>query len=157
MDPETIEFSSPELYVKVEPELLQEFPVVDEESPYEQFFARFIAGNVPCLIRVESLTSGWCSSADWASSGGKNCNVDFFLKILPPDLKVPVADCDSKYFNSQEKLELTLDEYVKYWHGRRHDQQTASRCLYLKDWHFRRDCPKYSGNWPIGNLITYDS
>jgi hypothetical protein len=57
--------------------------------------------------------------------------------------KVPVSDCDSKYFNSQEKIEMALGDYVDYWKNR--DGHPDRKCLYLKDWHFRRDCPGYSG------------
>ena len=144
MDPDTIEISSPELNPEVQSEVLEEFPVLEEDISYDDFFRGYILTNVPCLIRIKSLTEGWKSLEDWAGPGGSKCNVDFFRQILAPNLKVPVADCGSKYFNSQEKLEMTLDEYLSYWNGRQTGDSDI-RCLYLKDWHFRRDCPNYTG------------
>ena len=155
MDPDTIEISSPGLIPEVQAEVLDEFPVLDEEISYDDFFRGYILTNVPCLLRVKSLTEGWKSLTDWSSPDGSQCNVDFFRQILAPNLKVPVSNCGSKYFNSQEKVEMTLEEYLNYWKGRQIGD-SVSQCLYLKDWHFRRDCPGYKGSsrsaCPSGSL-----
>ena len=61
------------------------------------------------------------------------------------------------YNGPQEKVEMTLQEYLEYWneesasHASDQNCESASRasdqnCLYLKDWHFKRDCKSYSGD-----------
>lgn len=144
MDSGMIDFSTTELTQTVEPICIEEFPIVAEEMSYQEFYETFLVQNIPCLLTDKRLTDEWQSLADWACESGKKCQVDFFLNILAPDILVPVADCDSKYFNAQEKIEMTLEEYLSYWQTRIEDDKERS-CLYLKDWHFRRDCPTYTG------------
>ena len=61
------------------------------------------------------------------------------------------------YNGPQEKVEMTLQEYLEYWneesasHASDQNCESGSRasdqnCLYLKDWHFQRDCKSYSGD-----------
>jgi hypothetical protein len=129
-----------------ETKLLEEFPVIETEISYQEFFESFIMKNVPCLLRIEGLTKNWQSLSDWIDPETEKSSLKSIGEILPPNLKVPVADCDSKYFNSQEKIEMTLHEYIKYWDSLSEDSNCDKRCLYLKDWHFRRDCPNYTGD-----------
>ena len=149
MKSNTIEFSISKIAESVsglETELLEEFPVIENEISYQEFFESFISKNVPCLLRIDGLIKDWPSMSDWIDPDSRKSSLNFFRKILPPDLKVPVADCNSKYFNSQEKIEMTIQEYVNYWESLNKETSSEKRCLYLKDWHFRRDCPKYSGS-----------
>ncbi|XP_054716685.1 2-oxoglutarate and iron-dependent oxygenase JMJD4-like isoform X2 [Uloborus diversus] len=55
---------------------------------------------------------------------------------------VPVADCGIKDYNSQLKSNMKFKDYIKYW--KKLNQET-NNCpsLYLKDWHFNRNFPKY--------------
>jgi hypothetical protein len=145
MDSDTIELSSLEPFPEFRAEVLEEFPVLDREISYEEFFRNFIVANVPCLLTVEGPTKGWRSLADWACPDGKKCDLNFFRTILAPNLIVPVSDCGSKYFNSQEKVEMSFEQYLSYWNERENENSGVERCLYLKDWHFCRDCPTYKG------------
>ncbi len=79
------------------------------------------------------------SFTDWNAGNGE-CNVEFLGKILPLDVKVPVAKCSEKYFDSQRKVDMTLKDYLQYWKNRSPNEEI----LYLKDWHLRRQCQKYS-------------
>ena len=124
--------------------LLQLFPVVEGEITYDEFFRNHLLKNLPCLIKSDDLIKTWPSFTDWVNAIDGSCNINFFRTVLPSSHKVPVSDCDVKYFNSQEKVEMTLEEYVSYWESR--SSETVKMCLYLKDWHFRRDCPNYTGS-----------
>lgn len=48
------------------------------------------------------------------------------------EAKVPVANCDQKHYDSQEKKTFTLQEYIKYWNGLRKSSEGKQLCLYLK-------------------------
>lgn len=45
---------------------------------------------------------------------------------------MPVADCDQKHYDSQEKKTFTLQEYIHYWNGLRKSSEGKQLCLYLK-------------------------
>ncbi len=123
--------------------LLQLFPVVENEISYEEFFRNHLLKNLPCLIKSNDFIKTWPSFTDWINAKDGSCNLNFFRTVLPSNQKVPVSDCDVKYFNSQEKVEMTLEDYLSYWESR--SSENVKKCLYLKDWHFRRDCPNYTG------------
>lgn len=48
------------------------------------------------------------------------------------DAKVPVANCDQKHYDSQEKKTYNLQEYIQYWNGLRKSSEGKQLCLYLK-------------------------
>ena len=48
------------------------------------------------------------------------------------DAEVPVADCDQKHYDSQEKKTYKLKDYVDYWNGLRETSCGKKQCLYLK-------------------------
>ncbi|KAH9319004.1 hypothetical protein KI387_020773, partial [Taxus chinensis] len=75
---------------------------------------------------------------DWVSQDGQP-NLSFFSQHFGKSL-VQVADCDRKEFTDQKRMEMTVSEYIEYWHnldGQMHDmKRDGSSLLYLKDWHF---------------------
>lgn len=48
------------------------------------------------------------------------------------EAEVPVADCDQKHYDSQEKKTYKLSEYIDYWNGQRETSSGRKQCLYLK-------------------------
>jgi len=117
VDPETIE-------------KLAEFPIKNSENMnYNEFFHQHLVKNSPCLIK--NLMKNWKAMTDFVLNNEPN--IDFFATTLDSTLEVPVANCSAKYFNSQEKCSMTLQEYADYWKSER------SELLYLKDWHFTKD------------------
>ncbi|XP_047737301.1 2-oxoglutarate and iron-dependent oxygenase JMJD4 isoform X2 [Hyalella azteca] len=58
--------------------------------------------------------------------------------------EVPVADCDQKHYNSQQKETFLLKNYLsKYWLNHKcEENKSHQKCLYLKDWHFVRAYPE---------------
>lgn len=55
------------------------------------------------------------------------------------DTLVPVADCDTKQYNSNPKQTMTFREFIQYWKENIQNHYTSPQgCLYLKDWHMTR-------------------
>ncbi|XP_039280858.1 2-oxoglutarate and iron-dependent oxygenase JMJD4 isoform X2 [Nilaparvata lugens] len=56
--------------------------------------------------------------------------------------EVPVANCGSKYYNSQEKENMSMKSYIVYWKDYiANGYPEKSKILYLKDWHFNKADP----------------
>jgi AraC-like DNA-binding protein len=56
-----------------------------------------------------------------------------------------VADCSSREFTDQKRLEMSMQEFIDRWVGHAHGASSAgdrgSSLSYLKDWHFVKVCP----------------
>ena len=50
-------------------QILREFPVVENEISYQDFFENFIIKNLPCLIKTDSGIRSWPSFNDWVTPG----------------------------------------------------------------------------------------
>lgn len=112
------------------------------ETTYEQFFKKYLMANTPCIIRAEQ-TKHWRSIHEWLNDKGAP---DFaYLKSKFGSATVPVADCSTRYYNSQLKNDMKMSEFLDYWQARINSGQTSSKldCFYLKDWHFARDFASY--------------
>jgi hypothetical protein len=44
-----------------------------------------------------------------------------------------VADCDTREFTDQKRLEMSVTEFVEQWTNKDSIEESV---LYLKDWHF---------------------
>ena len=116
--------------------LLESFPVKSaKDLSYSDFFYQFMLQNKPCLIR--DLMEYW-PATKLLTNDKNEPNINFFEKLK--DVDVPVADCSAKYFNSQEKISMTLKEYVSFWRSKK--DKNDSKNLYLKDWHFVKQFPE---------------
>ncbi|XP_055955371.1 2-oxoglutarate and iron-dependent oxygenase JMJD4 [Patella vulgata] len=119
-----------------------EFPRLEEMPSYEEFFTNYLLPNRPCIFG-SAVTSKWQSRKDWVSSVDGSPHLEFFKENFG-DITVPVADCGKEEFSSHPKEDMTLSEYVDYLVQYKQDGYPEhERCLYLKDWHFIRDCPDY--------------
>jgi len=50
----------------------------------------------------------------------------------------PVADCKKQFFNAQEKLKMTVEEFLNYWEKYINDgYPDGELCLYLKVYHIK--------------------
>eukprot|EP00095_Tigriopus_kingsejongensis_P007625 maker-scaffold995_size72343-snap-gene-0.20 protein:Tk07625 transcript:maker-scaffold995_size72343-snap-gene-0.20-mRNA-1 annotation:"jmjc domain-containing protein 4-like isoform 1" len=112
------------------------FPTVDEPMSYDEFFHQFILPNRPCLIRNGSIDQ-WQSRKDWRTQSGQP-DLRCLSRIVPKGLTVPVSICDEQYFNSQQCVDMSFEDYVADW-----EAEAIGSSKYLKDWHFHRDCPEY--------------
>ncbi|XP_037778337.1 2-oxoglutarate and iron-dependent oxygenase JMJD4-like [Penaeus monodon] len=121
-------------------EPLASFPRISEPLSYDEFFREFLEKNRPCVFS-SSFTQEWLAREDWVTPSNTP-NVEF-LRNHFGDGEVPVADCDQKHYDSQEKKTYKLRDYIDYWHSLRDPCLGKKSCLYLKDWHFVRDFPAY--------------
>ena len=113
-------------------ETIDTFPVKSaKDMTYNEFFQEHMEKNVPCLIR--DLMDDW-PACQKLTDKNHEPNISFFENLISTE-KVPVANCSEKYFNSQEKCEMSLKDYLTYWKSERAEN------LYLKDWHFVKDHP----------------
>ena len=140
------DFIEVELHDLIEPgeevELPDTFPTISDPIPYSEFFRRFIAPNLPCLIKNDSIAQ-WRARSDWVSQDGRCPDLKFLLEnVVPADHLVPVSRCDERYFNSQKCVDMPFGEYVDYFHSEESDK---SNMLYLKDWHLHKEFPSYEG------------
>lgn len=122
---------------------------VNEDIAYDEFFVKYIFGNRPCIIG-KWITRDWKATSDWIitndTSGKSQINFSK-LESLFGNAQVPVADCSSRYYNSQCKVEMVFTEYLSYLKRARQrpeERQSTDQCLYLKDWHFHRQFPEYN-------------
>ncbi|XP_075444133.1 2-oxoglutarate and iron-dependent oxygenase JMJD4 isoform X2 [Ascaphus truei] len=106
---------------------------------YSTFFHRHLLANSPCLFSAK-FTQSWGSRKTWVTADNKP-NWDHLLRTFG-DAIVPVANCEVKEYNSNPKEQIPLREYISYWRGYTENGcQSPKGCLYLKDWHMKRDFP----------------
>ena len=118
------------------------FSIIENLLDYNAFFRQYLETNTPCLIRAKSIMEKWQSCSDWIDSEKQIPNLDFFKKLLNiNEHTVPVSNCGQKYFNSQEKCDMSFESFLKYWNKPREDSEL--NCFYLKDWHFVKEVPQY--------------
>jgi len=60
---------------------------------------------------------------------------------------VPISDCNTKYFNSNPKQEMSFNEFIDYLKKVQkigyNYEENGLKILYLKDWHFVHQFPDY--------------
>lgn len=101
---------------------------------YNDFFKDHMFPNIP-IILTEVSTNWECKN--WIND--KN-QINFeYLKEKISNIKVPVANCSVKYFNSHEKSELNFYDFLDYWKTGDYE----NNLFYLKDWHLKNLMPKY--------------
>ncbi|EDV54797.1 jmjC domain-containing protein 4 homolog [Drosophila erecta] len=134
---------------------------------YNDFFWRYMHKNIPVVIA--DVSNDW-ECQNWTvvqesrdlNSNPSASSINFdYLKTKISDCPVPVADCNSSYFNSHTKLELNFHDYLAKWRSGIENQSSdrpawtsaeensnvvaASRDnLYLKDWHLAAQMPGYN-------------
>lgn len=115
--------------------------VVPADISPSVFYDRYLLANRPCVLDAQT-THTWKSRRCWVTPDGKP---DYeYLKEHFGSAVAPVADCNVKHYNSQMKQDMTLTEYLSYWHEYREKGYPDNMdCLYLKDWHFNRVFPDY--------------
>ncbi|KAH8262294.1 hypothetical protein KR038_000360 [Drosophila bunnanda] len=137
-----------------------------QELSYSDFFWLYMDKNLPLIIT--DVSNNWeCQQWTTTKVPENTIDVNFntgqspflrsinfdYLKTKIGNALVPVADCNSAYFNSHTKLELNFHDYLERWRSRiendtpevNSNANTANRDnLYLKDWHLAAQMPSYS-------------
>ncbi|XP_017635192.1 arginine-specific demethylase JMJ20 [Gossypium arboreum] len=112
-----------------------------KELFYSEFAEKYLAGNQPVLLT--GLMDDWTASKHWVSSNGQP-NLLFFPTHFGKS-KVQVADCDTREFTDQKRIEMSVSEFVNHWlQGSKENHDVNGKSvLYLKDWHFVKEYPEY--------------
>ncbi|CAE6256125.1 unnamed protein product [Arabidopsis arenosa] len=108
-----------------------------KELSYGDFAERYLAKNQPVVI--SDLTEDWRAMEDWVSENGRP-NLHFFATHFGKS-RVQVADCDTREFTDQKRLEMSVTEFVEQWTN---NDAIEESVLYLKDWHFVKEYPDYT-------------
>ncbi|XP_022738470.1 jmjC domain-containing protein 4 isoform X2 [Durio zibethinus] len=112
------------------------------ELSYTEFAERYLAQNQPVVLT--GLMDDWKASKEWVFTHGQP-NLYFFSTHFSKS-KVQVADCGTRAFSDQKRLEMSVLEFVNHWllqgSGDNFDGNGQS-VLYLKDWHFVKEYPEY--------------
>ncbi|XP_076906342.1 arginine-specific demethylase JMJ20-like [Bidens hawaiensis] len=110
------------------------------EMSYSDFANKYLSKNEPVVIT--GLMSDWKACRDWVvvDDGIIKPNLHFIASNFGSS-KVQVADCGSREFSDQKRLDMSVAEFIDHWlkpSTVEHDN------LYLKDWHFVKEYPEYT-------------
>uniref|UniRef100_A0AAG5DBU8 Jumonji domain-containing protein 4 n=1 Tax=Anopheles atroparvus TaxID=41427 RepID=A0AAG5DBU8_ANOAO len=126
----------------------EEIERIDAENlTYADFFTRYLQPNRAVIIT--SIANDWECFNRWINRTSVPPRLDVkYLKETLSNVPVPVADCEKQYYNSHEKGELQLHDFLENWASiddeSAPNEKTASRNrYYLKDWHLRSTVPGY--------------
>ncbi|ESQ31603.1 hypothetical protein EUTSA_v10004134mg [Eutrema salsugineum] len=122
--------------------------VSGKELSYSDFAERYLAKNQPVVI--SDLTDDWRAREDWVSGNGRP-NLQFVATHFE-NSRVQVADCDTREYTDQKRLEMSVMEFVEQWTQASIEDKgkddvlcdNGKSVLYLKDWHFVKEYPDYT-------------
>ncbi|XP_042042154.1 2-oxoglutarate and iron-dependent oxygenase JMJD4-like isoform X2 [Salvia splendens] len=106
-----------------------------KELTYAEFVEKYLDRNQPIILT--GLTDDWRACRDWVSGDGKP-NLRFFSDQFGSS-RVQVADCATREFSDQKRLEMSVSEFIQLWISSSSSDNGAADgkpLLYLKDWHF---------------------
>ncbi|CAK7322940.1 unnamed protein product [Dovyalis caffra] len=120
-----------------------------KELSYNEFVERYLSKNQPVVLT--GLMDDWRACKDWVFDNGKP-NLKFFSTHFG-NSKVQVADCGTRDFTDQKRVEMTVSEFIDHWTDAKEcggasnsfQEDNGKSVLYLKDWHFVK--PIASGNY----------
>ncbi|KAJ4712382.1 jmjC domain-containing protein 4 [Melia azedarach] len=118
-----------------------------KELSYRVFVEKYMAKNQPVVLT--GLMDDWRACKDWVADSGQP-NLQFFFTHFGKS-KVQVADCDTREFTDQKRVEISVSEFVKHWlknsiqqnRDTEINEANGNSVLYLKDWHFVKEYPEY--------------
>uniref|UniRef100_A0A0A0LNV5 JmjC domain-containing protein n=2 Tax=Cucumis sativus TaxID=3659 RepID=A0A0A0LNV5_CUCSA len=104
--------------------------------------------NKPVVLT--GLMDDWKACSDWVDENGQP-NLSFFSTHFGKS-RVQVADCSTKEFTDQKRVEMSVSEFIDQWckepiqeHGlSSNNGLTDKSVLYLKDWHFVKEYLNYT-------------
>ncbi|KAK4437293.1 2-oxoglutarate and iron-dependent oxygenase JMJD4 [Sesamum alatum] len=113
-----------------------------KELSYADFVEKYLARNQPVILT--GLTEDWQACKDWVSDDGKP-NLRFFSTHFGGS-RVQVADCGTREFTDQKRVEMSVSEFIDCWLklcSSDNGGADGKSLLYLKDWHFVKEYPEY--------------
>ncbi|TYJ98523.1 jmjC domain-containing protein 4 isoform X1 [Cucumis melo var. makuwa] len=123
---------------------------------YKEFVERYMEKNKPVVLT--GLMDDWKACSDWVDENGQP-NLSFFSTHFGKS-RVQVADCGTREFTDQKRVEMSVSEFIDQWCKEpipenglgSNNGLTDESVLYLKDWHFvkvyrmHRDPDSYQEN-----------
>ncbi|KAJ4840185.1 hypothetical protein Tsubulata_002933 [Turnera subulata] len=106
-----------------------------KELSYVEFVERYMSKNQPVVLT--GLMDDWRACRDWVTSDGRP-NLEFLSTHFGKSV-VQVADCGTREFTDQKRVEMTVLEFIDRWF----DGGNGNSVLYLKDWHFVKEYPEH--------------
>ncbi|KAG6386557.1 hypothetical protein SASPL_151723 [Salvia splendens] len=106
-----------------------------KELTYAEFVEKYLDRNHPVILT--GLTDDWRACKDWVSGDGKP-NLRFISDQFGCS-RVQVADCATREFTDQKRLEMSVSEFIQLWISSSSSDNGGADgkpLLYLKDWHF---------------------
>lgn len=118
-----------------------------KDVSYSEFVQKYMEKNQPVVLT--GLMDDWKACKDWVLDNGKP-NLQFLSSHFG-NSRVQVADCGTRDFSDQKRMEMSVSEFVDHWlenslqeqGSALTDQSNGHRVLYLKDWHFVKEYPEY--------------
>ena len=116
-----------------------------DELSYEAFVTEYMTPLKPVLI--EGVARGWRSMEEWVCPSDGSIDLDF-LAARFGESEVCITDTSGTdgYGEGASRI-MRLSDYVHWWRTRDScgDQAggAGSESLYVKDWHFAAEHPKY--------------
>ncbi|KAK2993203.1 hypothetical protein RJ640_005171 [Escallonia rubra] len=118
-----------------------------KELTYSDFVQRYLLTNRPVILT--GLMDDWRSCKDWVLDDGRP-NLPFLSSHFG-NSKVQVADCGSRDFTDQKRIEMSVSEFIEHWlelslkdyNNISTKEDCGKSLLYLKDWHFVKEYPEY--------------
>jgi hypothetical protein len=106
-----------------------------KELTYNDFFYKFMARNVPVILKDVELVPPECKQL----FENDHFSIDKFREKIGSsfaDHQVPVYNCSKQYFNSHEKSTISFAEFEEYWKS-----EEKVELLYLQDFHCVQEFP----------------
>ncbi|CAN0890361.1 Arginine-specific demethylase JMJ20 [Linum grandiflorum] len=111
-----------------------------KDLSYNEFADNYLAKNRPVLLT--GLMEDWRACRDWVTADGLP-NLEFFSTHFAKS-RVQVADCGTREFSDQKRVEMTVAEFIDHWINKDGlTEGSGESVLYLKDWHFVKEFPDY--------------
>ncbi|CAI0398493.1 unnamed protein product [Linum tenue] len=111
---------------------------------YNEFAEKYLAKNFPVVLT--GLMDDWRACKNWVTEDGRP-NLEFFSTHFA-ESTVQVADCGTREFTDQKRIEMTVAQFIDQWvnqngAGGSSTVGSGQSVLYLKDWHFVKEHPDY--------------
>ncbi|KAA0057839.1 jmjC domain-containing protein 4 isoform X1 [Cucumis melo var. makuwa] len=115
---------------------------------YKEFVERYMEKNKPVVLT--GLMDDWKACSDWVDENGQP-NLSFFSTHFGKS-RVQVADCGTREFTDQKRVEMSVSEFIDQWCKEpipenglgSNNGLTDESVLYLKDWHFVKEYLNYT-------------
>ncbi|CAN0890363.1 Arginine-specific demethylase JMJ20 [Linum grandiflorum] len=124
-----------------------------KDLSYNEFADNYLAKNRPVLLT--GLMEDWRACRDWVTADGLP-NLEFFSTHFAKS-RVQVADCGTREFSDQKRVEMTVAEFIDHWINKDGlTEGSGESVLYLKDWHFvKEDTISINHNWFNGHNLSW--